>query len=266
MPKTDSDSTLVIAGEPGKKALTRLRSAGEKLTGAQIAEVVRATEEQRATFQGSAVRTGIFILAKRLTLKHGEWQPFCAEVWTALHPNRQRAADLTPAERDNFARSLRDYAFLAQHFIADLEQGAFAGDGRDAALTAPAVEADEVLALALPSTRARAITERIEAFVGGRSLRRMLQDFRRAESASDTAEAKDATEPRPRSTVSADSGGSQGELDLWRDLELPLTQIKTLFADPVFVEKTDRDFWERAASELEAQMKHAKAKAKEIKG
>jgi hypothetical protein len=250
---------VVVAGQPSKVLVAELKACGERVTTEHLTNAIAHLEAARVGFVTEAIATGILLLAKRETLSHGEWQPFCAEVWGKV--NRKHASDLPPAALDNFVRSLRVYCFLAQHFLADLEQKSFQPEARDCRVDAPPVAPAEVLALdSLPQEKRILVYNAIGRFVAGRSLRRLLIDFRRAESAADQEEIDEANRRKKRKDKT-----DPAQLDFWAEMQAPITAIESLFDDKSFVEKTDKEFWIRTAEALETQAKRAREMAKGVK-
>lgn len=252
---------IVTAGQPSATLIAELKSIGEHLSIEQIAKALGHVEASRVRFVVEAVATGVLLLAKKQTLEHGSWQKFCAEVWEAMDQSGNGVSTLdSPAALNNFTRSLRHYTFLGQHFLADLEQGNFQPDGELPA-EAPKIAADEVLALeTLPQEKRVQVYNAIERFVAGRSLRRILMDFRRAENAADQEEiedekaAKGSKKPKPP---------APGQME-FNDLLVPLQTIETLFETKSFLKRTDRAFWTSVADRLEVQAKRARQLAKEF--
>lgn len=254
---------IIVAGHPSAALVAALRQAGSAVSMKQVADAICRVETARASFVAEAIVTGILLWAKREVLPHGERQKFEAEVWREVTANRKRVSDLPAASLDNFTRSLRGYRFLAQHFLADLEQGTFAPETRDMAVTPPAVSVDDALTLqTLPQERRVAVYGAIERFVGGRSLRRMLMDFRRAESASDQEEAE---EKRKAESRKRKAEGTGHQLDFYDDMQRPLEEIERLMEDTALRETVDAAFWKQLATALEEQAKRARALAKEAR-
>lgn len=257
---------LAIAGQPSEALLATLKGAGSKITVARMAEAVRHVESTRGNFICEAVATGAMILAKKESLPHGDFQKFEAAVWKEVKGKVDAASTLTGAELSNFTRSLRVYRFCAQHFLADLEQNRFAPDGQDMAVNPPAVKPDEVLALdTLPQAKQVAVYGAIERFVAGRSLRRMMTDFRRAEVAADQEEAEEAERKRKKTKVPAGDAAGAGQLDFWVEIQRPLTEIATLCEADDTQKHATKEFWTNLATALEHQAKVARARAKETR-
>lgn len=245
---------LVTPGQPSAATLAKLKSVGAKLTDDQIARAVRRAEELRVGFQVAAIEAGLLLLAKKETLKHGDWLPWCEKFAAG------KLAAVLPIS--SAARSLRVYTQATQHFIAHLEQGDWPGEERDVAVLPPAISVEDALALqTLPEGQRAAVTSAISSFVAGRSLRRMLMDFRRAESAADQEEIEEANRRRK----GKERHDQPGQMDFWQELARPIGEIETLFHDPAFVQQTTKEFWMQAAERLDAQAKFARAKAKEVR-
>ena len=265
MPKPSPKSTaleILHPGQPSVALLAELKALGGRVSASHLANAIIHLEASRVGFVCEAIATGILLCAKKETLAHGERQKFDAQVWEEVErANRTRASDLsTGAALDNFTRSLRVYRFCAQHFLADLEQNRFQPERTDQKVLPPAIKPSEALALdTLPEEKRVAVYGAIEHFVAGRSLRRMLADFRRAESAADEEETDEAD--RRRKKVPA---GDPGQMDFYADMQRPLDEIDRLFEDSGFVEQTDRKFWLKLAESLDTQAKRARALAKEM--
>mgnify|MGYP003625357968 CR=1 FL=1 len=227
--------------------MAKLKAVGERLTDDQITEAIQHAEKDRVTYQKNAVATGVILLAKRQTFAHGEWRKYLK-------------GQISSARNLPSIASLDVYLHLAKHFLSDLEQSNFQPEEKDQKVTPPAVHPDEVLALdKLPPQRRDLVLKEIEHFVAGRSLRRMLMDFRRAESAADQEEAEAA-----RSKSKKTKSEKPEQLEFFDEMLRPLGEIDTLFESKSFVEKTDPKFWTSVAEKLTAQAKVARKLAKEM--
>ena len=257
-----AEPTIPVAGQPSTGLLAELKRAGAGLTEDHLAGAIMNLERARVGFVVEAIALGVLLLAKKEALAHGGWQKFQTEVWElASKANRKRASDLTDAARDNFVRSLRTYCCLGRHFLSDLEQGRFQPEAKDAAVTPPAVTPAEVLALdTLPEEKRLAVLGALERFVAGRSLRRMLQDFRRAEDAANTEELADAAAPKPKGLAD-----DPAQLTFFEDLKGALTMLDTLLESPELKTHATRDQLMRMADALEAHAKALRAQAKETR-
>lgn len=239
---------VVHAGQPSPALMAKLKSAGERLTDKQVTEAIRHAEQGRVTYQKNAVATGVILLAKRQTFAHGAWRKYLKDqICSAANLPSLRSLDL--------------YLHLAKHFLADLEQGNFQPEEQDQKVTPPAIQPEEVLALdKLHPQRQGLVLQEIERFIAGRSLRRMLIDFRRAENAADQEEAEEADRKKKKKVTTTDAG----QMDFFSDMMRPLGEIDTLFETPSFVERTDKKFWISVAEKLETQAQKARQMAKEI--
>lgn len=258
---------VVHTGQPSTALVAELQRIGARLDSHQLAASLGHLEATRVTFVTEAIATGILLVAKKASLERGEWQPFCAEIWELIREmgNGVSHFEATPAALHNFTRSLRGYSFLGQHFLSDLEQGHFQPEAADQKVTPPAVKPADVLALdTLPQERRTAVYGAIEQFVAGRSLRRMLIDFRRAENAADMEEVDEANRHRRKVGPAGGSAGA-GQMDFYADMLRPIGEIDTLFSTPSFVEKTDRAFWISAADKFTALASKAKKMAEQVK-
>lgn len=289
MPKPPSNPSqaaleIAIPGEPSKKMLARLKEAGAVVELSRIADAVSRVESARADWLTSAIETGLLLLAKKQALKHGQFQKFSAQVWDHIQnggngSKGKRVSNLEGPELSAFTRTLRHYAFLAQHFLADLEQSNFQPDWRDQQVIGPAIAADEVLALdTLPGDRQLAVRETIRSFVAGRSLRRMLTDLRRAEVPAD-AEQAEATREKGRDSDMPPADGSalaaadeapppvdlQGEqLELWREIAPGLHTLNTTINDDAFATHTTKEFWRALELSVASQLEGIRRRIKSI--
>jgi len=253
---------LVVAGQPSAALAAELKRAGEKVTIEQLAHSLGHLEAARVGFVAEATATGILLLAKKQTLKHGQWQKFAGEVWSAIKAGGNGVSD-SPGALDNFTRSLRGYTFLAQHFLADLEQNHFQPEAPDVPVVPPAVKPAEVLALdTLPQEKRIQVYNAIERFVAGRSLRRMLMDFRRAESAADQEELEEEANRRRKTKKPA---GNPGQMDFFGDMQRPLDEIDRLMEDTAVRDSVDAAYWLKLAAALDSQANQARAIAKEYR-
>jgi hypothetical protein len=249
-----------MAGQPSAGLLAELRQAGAGLTEDQMLDALGHVETVRASFQVAAVRVGTLLLAKQQTIAHGGWGPWC-EQFTRQAAAKMEARCQFGVRPELPLRSLRTYAALARHFLADLEQGRFQPEAKDAAVTPPAVTPAEVLALdTLPQDKRLAVLDAIERFVAGRSMRRMLQDFRRAEEAANTEEMADTAAPKPKRLAD-----DPAQLTFLEDLKGALTVLDTLLESPEFKTHATRDQLIRMADALDAHAKALRAQAKETR-
>jgi hypothetical protein len=262
MPKSQpiSETELVRAGELSAKTKKRLKDVSQSVTDDLIAAAYSKTESSRTDYMTNALLMGMLLLVKKQSIKHGHYQAFAASVWIKLNPVKALPAD--PAVLHNFSRSLREYSFLAQRFIADIEQSSFAPEYRDQVVTPPAVTIEDITSLVRTGEENSSVIEAIRAFVAGRSKQRMLIDFRAAETASAAeaaAEEADAAK-RSRSKLPEDTPG-QTLLD---DILAPMNTIDSLMANPTFIQHSTKQFWANIADRLDTQARQARALSREI--
>jgi hypothetical protein len=275
MPKTPvtlSPVEVVTPGQPSEATLAKLKTAGARLQDRDIIAAVDRAEANRIAFGSTAILAGALLLSKRLSLKHGQWLPYLQDLSKIVSSKGAARCQFAEGKAE---RSMRVYVFLAQHFIADLEQQALRGEMPDEAAPAPAVTAEEVLLFDhLPQDRRMAIGGALEQFVAGRSLRRMLSDLRRADNAAHQEEAEQPATARTRRVHGGDDQDDtllppiplDGEqLELWHDVARPLHALDTLIRDRgSLFKRTDRTFWNATIQALEARLSAAKAALKEI--
>ena len=258
------DIEVVTAGQPSGALLAKLKKAGAQVTDDQIAKAINQAEESKALFQIDAVEAGLLLLAKKQTVKHGQWGKWCQGFIPKLAARCQFEAAAS--------RSIRVYTFIAQHFLADAEQGLTRDEG-DMRLE---ITIEEVLALeTLPQDRRVEVTNQIGHWVRGRSLRTMLADLRRADNAAaeeETTENPPATRRSVAAIQDRHNAASvpppialKGEqLELWNDVALPLHHLDTLFNDDTAFLSTDREFWKAVIMSLDARLATAKARLSNV--
>jgi hypothetical protein len=269
---------LVERGQPSPATLATFKAIGADLTDEQITAAWDAVEKARVSFGAAAILCGCVLLAKKQSLKHGQWKGWCEKFGAKLAARSSaKLATPLPICEEVTPRSIRGYCFLAQHFIADLEQKAFPGEIADHRPAGPDVSPADILAVAaLDDSRRGVVVSHIEQFVAGRSLRRMLSDLRRAEHAADLEQAQEAKEHGTGTASGSTSDQDddlppppvplQGEqLQLWHDVARPLHVLDTFIQDRGnLFKRTDRAFWLAVQSALETRLKQTKAALKEI--
>lgn len=172
-PTTTNQAEILVAGELSKAFSTRLKEAGKKLSDEQIIKQLNATENGRRDFQFQAIRLGLMLLCKKQATPHGKWKETAA-----------KCAELCTFGNVGY-RSLAVYMQLAKRLFSNLEQGRIQFED-----TCQVVSINDFeLILSKPSTE---LQHRILNFIAGRSLDRMLKDFRQAEK--DSMEEEDASE------------------------------------------------------------------------
>jgi len=266
---TPTPTEIVTPGQPSEATKAKLQAAGAILQEEDILRAVDHVEANRVAFASTAIVAGVYLFAKKLAMKHGQWLPWVDKFGGQLAGKLANRGQFDGAKA---ARTIRRYCFLGQFFLADLDQGEFRGEMPDERVRL-AVTADDVLALEVsPQERRIAVFNTIERFVAGRSVRQMLADFRRAENAADDEER--ATGPAPRTArqiqeAAAYPQPSQAlageQLELWRDFARPLHALDTLLTDEGEIfQKTDRSFCQSIIESLEARLSTAKARLKTI--
>lgn len=273
--KTEPAPEVLHPGQPSTALLARLKSLAEQATDERIGSALQRCEEARGQFHFAAIECGLLLLARKQTLRHGQFQKFAAGVWGSYQKQIGSACPIS--NHDNFTRSMRRYMFLAQHFLADLEQKAFQPEEGSRVEAGPEIQPEEVMSLAtLPKERRVAVGSAIAQWVGGRSLRRMLIDMRRAESAAEVEEASEAASSRRKSAAensaeaeADETGRAMGfegqQLELWRDYAQPLTMLDRLLADDKSAAMTNRDFWKTTTETLRTLLRKAEQRLKESK-
>lgn len=182
-----------------------LQDIGKELSDQDITDAFTALEEVRKHFQVRCIRLGTLLLMKKAALGHGKFMPWLEKMQIGS-PFHFTAVS---------SRSCRTYMALAKRFLHLVDTGGF-NEQRDGErrLEAPDFTARDLVDLpSLPAPRREELTNSLEAFIAGRSLDRMLKDFRTAE--------KDAVREISEEDGGAGGGGSEsgGEPD---QLELPL--------------------------------------------
>ncbi|MES2697279.1 MAG: hypothetical protein V4773_27690 [Verrucomicrobiota bacterium] len=264
-------------GQTSDALRVKLRQIGSRLTDEQITSAWSQTEKARVNFSTAATALGVMLLAKKESLGHGKWIPWCEKFGGKLaDAMKGQIGNALPIWKEVTPRTLRNYSFLGEHFLSDLEQGAFAGEIQDHKPTIEGVTADDVLALdSLPAKARKSVITRIEQFVAGRSLRTMLLDLRRSENAGDAEHAaheaelakKKAGKGKEGAATGTGTGGTgapAGQLE-FKEMMAPIGAIDTLFETPSFVEKTDKGFWNAIADKLQTQADRARKLAEGIK-
>jgi len=266
---TPTPTEIVTPGQPSEATKAKLQAAGAILQDEDILSALDHVESNRVAFASTAIVAGVYLLARKQTIKHGHWLPWVEKFGGKL---AAKLATRCQFDGEKAARSIRAYCYLGAFFLADLDQGEFRGEMPDERVRL-AVTADDVLALdASPQERRIAVFNTIERFVAGRSVRQMLADFRRAENAADDEERAARPAPRTARLLKEQAAYPQpahqlaGEqLELWRDFARPLHALDTLLTDEGDIfQKTDRSFWQSIVESLEARLITAKARLKTI--
>jgi len=260
---------IVTPGQLSEATKAKLHAAGVILQDEDILSAVDHVEVNRVAFASTAIVAGVYLLARKQTLKHGHWLPWVEKFGGKL---AAKLAARCQFDSEKAARSIRAYCYLGAFFLSDLDQGEFRGEMQDERVRL-AVTADDVLALETsPQERRIAVFTTLERFVAGRSVRQMLADFRRAENAADDEERAAGPAPRTARQIQEQAAYPQpahplaGEqMELWKDFARPLHALDTLLTDEGDIfQKTDRSFWQSIIESLEARLSTAKARLKTI--
>lgn len=268
-----ADAEIVTAGQPSTRLLQALTQIGEHITDEQIEQAYTNAESRRTAWQSAAIETGLLLLAKRQTLKHGQWGKVIAAYAAKLATRCQFDAATS-------ARSLRNYTLIAQHLLADIEQGRLEGTLQAPDESAP-LAVEEVATLAtLPHSRRMAVTEAITHWVRGRSLRQMLADLRRADQAAEREEIADAEraplpplqktaaqhrlEDEAQSTAPESIRGDEQQLELWTDFTRPLHLLDDLLNDDDVAARSKKDLWRGIVAKLQDQLRLAKSRLENL--
>lgn len=258
---TTGETTEVLAdGQISRGLASALRERGKALSDEYVGRMVADTEQTRADYQVKAILTGVALLAKKSALPHGQWTGYCR----TLAQNGSTAAILTVGATH---RSIRIYTQLARRFLSKLETGGFAAETVDASPCPVPVTAGEIADLAVSDEEALdPIFARLREFVGGRSIRRMLADFRQAEKDADPEEGDGAEQTPAAGQPAGARAGAQ--VDFWETFRADASEIIEGFRARIREAETLRRFEEepeRTAEELEALGQSLADEAKEIK-
>lgn len=257
-----TEAEIITPGQPSTRLLAALRQIGGALTDESVFAAYRTAETRRAAWQTAAIELGLLILAKKQTLKHGQFQKWAGKLLGQMG-TAGPISDIHTA-----TRQLRKYAYIAQHFLADLEQGKLeAPRGAD---QAEPLAVEELATLAtLPHSRRMAAFEAMDAWVRGRSLRQMLADLRRAVEAGEAEEAeenpshlspaKPSVKEHAEAATVAESvpppvplAGEQ--LTMWDDFARPIHTLDTLLESKDVVLGSSKELWRALETSLSARL------------
>lgn len=172
------------AGELSNRLETALQAAGKEVTDEQIGAALAAVDKAQSDYTSLAILTGVTLLKKKCSLKHGQWKPYLERL--AAKDDRVKQAGNTrllseskSAARCTFPESYRSiaiYMHLAKRFLADCEQrkllqkDGWAGEAFEQSLDVLGFVRGEM-----------GMVDQVKAYVGGRSMRRLLIDLREAD-------------------------------------------------------------------------------------
>ena len=268
-PTPVQDAEIVTAGQPSRLLLAKLKQIGGEVADDQIIHSYIPFADRQRVYLIGMIEFGLLLFAKKQTLKHGQWGGYLTKLSTKLATAAKLRGGDSPW-------TFRSYAFVAQHFLADLEQGQIvAGEVPTAITIAPA---DVATYATLPHSQRVAVTEAISAWVDGRSLRQMLSDLRRADLAAereDTEELPRGTNPPHRKTaaehraegeaaLTAPEGLPPEQLQLWTDFTVPLHSMDTLLKDDTVASRSNKELWKAVVAKLQDQLRQAKDRLETI--
>lgn len=226
----------IAPGQLSKALADRLQEQGKSVSKESLVEIIRQTESSRAEYQVRAILTGVILLSKKSSLKHGQWGPFLEQLFQIGNGVSNLKCAVFD-DRTAGQRILNIYMYLAKRFLWKIETNGFLNEAIESDKSRIACTANQVLELVTQQSPEEApLFTEITRFVAGRSLRRMLADFRQAE--------KDAEdEAREEATAQTTSNHSIAEnapvdkqpiqLLLWEQFEckkLPI--IDAVFDEP----------------------------------
>jgi len=262
---------LIHPGQLSKPLEKALQLRGKELSDAKLSTLISDTEQTRADYQAKAILTGIALLAKKFVTKHGKWKAYCEK----LFENGSTAAIL---DFEASYRTIRLYTQLARRFLWKIETDGFAQEVVETDRERIPVTAQQITALAVSDSEAMdPIFEQLHHFVAGRSLRRMLADFRQAEKDADEEDrqaALEAAKTENRSTGNETTGGEAAspkpiQLLLWESYcRDTAPMLDRLFDRPGTEDLRGEEaiaYYSNIASELEERAKRARQLAEAAK-
>lgn len=159
---------ILAPGQISQALNKRLKESGKLINKDTIAMFHERVEKTRRDFQVNAIMFGMVCLAKKASMKHGQWRPFLESL-----QNGRGSANLSE-------RSTQVYMQLAKRFLSHLESGSFDKEMHDRRLGRMTVD-DFAMVINGGCQGIDELIERMTQFVGERTLDRMLKDFRQAE-------------------------------------------------------------------------------------
>ncbi len=156
VPRAKPYTPKIVDAEP-------LQGGRKTFSDKEIAEGFIRADEAKKNFQIECIRTGLMLQVKKSELKHGQFKPYIEK----LQNGRILPFSIS-------YRTARVYMELAKYFNKWLND-------KSESVT---LSEEGVMALLSPSSQARTVAFGVaNNFVDGRSLDRMLKDFRQAEKA-----------------------------------------------------------------------------------
>ena len=192
--KTSEKLEIVQPGQLRKSLQNAFKAGGNKITDQMIRDSFVDVEQARFGFQASVIRLGTLLLMKKATIRgRGKWGAYLDKVI--------ENGNALPFSQVESIRGLRTYMQTAKQFFLWLDNHQ---DNENCASIEPG---DVAQLTTLPEARLSIVTEALDRFVGGRSLRKMLTEFRYAqqEAVKDEQEEQDILEqdqngPNPQPT------------------------------------------------------------------
>ena len=262
-------SEIINPGQLSKALAGALKTRGKDLSDNQLARMIADTEQTRADYQVKAILTGVALLAKKANTKHGKWRDYLERI---LPKNETRFIF-----GDGAYRMLALYMQIARRFLWKLESDAFAAEAVESDGSTAPVTATQIADLAASESESLdPVFESLQTFVAGRSLRRMLADFRQAEKDADAEErAGEDSGGRGEPGGEDDPGGDPAKK---KPIQLLLWEVfqrdKAPILDKIFDEPGTEDlrgadaadYYSKIADELEARVRRARQLAEAAKG
>jgi len=262
----------IAPGELSNRLATGLKERGKAITDAQITTAIGQVEQARQDFQVQAILTGIMLLAKKSSLKHGEWSVYLEKVFSKT--GARSCFDISQYRR---------YMLLAKRFLWKVETNGFLDEAVDSDQLNLNATAVQVMDLALSDATDESLQplfDKLSDFVAGRSLRRMLADFRQAEKDAEDEERREAVgsgdgPPSPPTEGPEDTGPTEPpakrsvQLMLWEQFQTrKLPVLDSIFDEPGTEDLIGEDailHYSQIADALEERAKKARALAEAAK-
>jgi len=264
-PPAITKTELIAPGELSKSLASSLKAHGKTISEQQLADCYSALEESRSEYQTRAILFGIMLLAKKASLKHGKFKPYLEKLF-------QNRSALRFSDFDKSYRTIQVYMQLAKRFLWKIETNGFLEEVIESDQTAPQITARQVLDLAETGNANEDLFIELQEFVQGRSLRRMLSDFRQAEKDADA----DRSDEQQSGTSTQNENGQNGEsgkdeaptppkplqLMLWESFERDKAPVlERIFSDPGVEDLRGEEaisYYTNIATELESRAKRAR--------
>lgn len=231
-----------------------LKTAGKALKDADIAEAFNEAEMARKNFATSALVAGLMLLAKRETFPAsgrkcaGKWQSYLEKVLASNSCRSAAAIGLMPEA----VRTARTYLNLARRLLYQLENRTWE---MPQARNHYTPEQKEALAATDPATlvgQPMSARQHIERIVAGRSIRKLLEDFREAQKMVDEEDTTNDPPPPPENTAAF------VQQELWKDWTNAVQHVEDLLENEHAHYLDPKEHWTKIANNLERQAKRAR--------